>query len=110
MARRYRRKPTRPPREVAQTAAMEARDQIRAKVQRMESEMGELNQRVLVADLEVEKLLHEKILLALELREARGRIDLLEGRKAIRPEILFCVNNRAKAVPPYGGNRKRLAG
>jgi hypothetical protein len=83
----YKRKVSRPPRTVEQTEAMRERDELRQHIDRLASRNHELllqvrerDQKLLLNDYEVERLLHDKVELAIELREARTVIDFLKGK------------------------------
>lgn len=83
----YRRKPTRSPRIVEQTAAMREVDELRLALEKFAARNRELthqnlqlSQKVIINGYEVEKLLHDKVALAMELRKARFEIQFLKGR------------------------------
>ena len=76
---RYRRKCTRPPRQVEITQTAIELERMRMTVAAYRAELAQLREEVGVRRLEVDKLLHEKVLLATELRQARTVIHFLQG-------------------------------
>jgi hypothetical protein len=76
----YRRNKTRPPRQIEQSEAMLEGDELRGTVDRLEMRNQELKSTLQIRELEVEKLLDDKIALVRELREARTTINFLKGR------------------------------
>jgi hypothetical protein len=86
----YRRKQSRAPRHVEETEAMRERDQLRESLDALVLrnhhlllQIGQLTEVVKIKNLEVTKLLHDKIAIGVELRDARTIIDFLEGRMSL---------------------------
>jgi len=78
----YRRRKQRPPRQVEQTAAMQERDELQESVNQLTGRNQELRAELQLKELEVEKLLHEKIQLGRELLEYRTIISFLQGEES----------------------------
>lgn len=75
----YRRRATRAPRAVEVTATQRERDALALAVDQLKVERQQLRQAKTMLELEVEKLLHDKIALGMELNVARRHLEFLRG-------------------------------
>lgn len=75
----YRRKPTRPPRQVEN----DERDQLKAELARLQARNRELMQTLTQKELENDLLLEHKARLGHELSGARGHIAFLQGQMEV---------------------------
>lgn len=89
----YRRKPTRTPRAVEETAIAVERDKLRESVDQLasrnvnlKSQLTDLKSQLTLSELETEKLLHHKILLCRELHQLRRQLAFLRGQDGLGHE------------------------
>jgi hypothetical protein len=73
----YRRKPTRPPRQIEQ----DERDQLKAELERLARRNHDLLKIVSEKEHAIDLLTDQKLRLAMELRNARGHIAFLQGQE-----------------------------
>lgn len=82
----YRRTKTRPPRAIEETAAMQEAAELRHSLALLADRNSALRESLRIRDLELDKLLLEKILLCRDIQSLQRRINFLEGRDGLGHE------------------------
>lgn len=71
---------------------MRERDELKESHDQLVTRNGELAHALRISGLQVDKLLHDKIMLARELNEARTAMDFLKGRMSYETKSLRAAN------------------